>query len=137
MSSASVSSVTNKPWPVMSLAEAHKRLTAPGERFSDRPGVRLSAIFLVAFLLALAASGLAGLPRAALTLLFGRGGSGPLPLLPFPAELALGLVEAAGNAAVQPFGLVALTVFYFDRRARREGLDLERWANSLGRPEKP
>ena len=33
MTSASISSVTNKPWPVMTLAEAHAALTAPGQRF--------------------------------------------------------------------------------------------------------
>lgn len=104
---------------------------APGERLADRPGFRVSAIFLVTFLLALAVNGLAGLPRAALGLLLGGSAAGPLPPLPLPAELAVGLLEAAGNAAVQPFGLVALTVFYFDRRARREGLDLERWADGL------
>ena len=109
--------------------------TSPGERFADRPDVRVSAIFLVTFLLALAVSGLAALPRAGLTLAFGRGGGSPFPALPLPAEVAVGLFEAAGNAVVQPFGFVALTVFYFDRRARREGLDLERWANALASPE--
>jgi len=105
--------------------------TSRGERFADRPGVRVSAIFLVTFLLALAVSGLAALPRAALSLAYGGGGGGPLPPLPWPAEVAVGLVEAVGNAVVQPFGFVALTVFYFDRRARREGLDLERWASAI------
>ncbi|HTP49353.1 MAG TPA: hypothetical protein VMK42_01535 [Anaeromyxobacteraceae bacterium] len=106
---------------------------APGERIAERPGIRVSAIFFVTLLLALAVNGLTGLPRAALTLALGRGG--PLSPLPLPAELGVGLLEAVGNAAVQPFGLVALTVFYFDRRARREGLDLERWAEALAGPE--
>jgi nitroreductase len=108
---------------------------APGERFGERPAIRVSAIFFVTFLLALAVSGLAALPRAALSLAFGRGGGGPLPPLPLAAELVVGLLEAVGNAVVQPFGLVALTVFYFDRRARREGLDLEQWARGLAHPE--
>jgi len=113
------------------LARSYRLMgAAPGERLGDRPGFRVSAILLVTFLLALAVNGLAGLPRAVLGLVLGRG-LGPLPPLPLPAELAVGLVEAAGNAAVQPFGLVALAVFYFDRRARREGLDLERWADEL------
>jgi len=114
---------------------AHLMGAAPGERFAERPGFRVSVIFFVTFLLALAVNGLAGLPRAALGLLFGREGSGPFAPLPLAAELAVGLLEALGNAAVQPFGMVALTVFYFDRRARREGLDLERWADALSRPE--
>jgi hypothetical protein len=42
--------------------------------------------------------------------------------------------EVLALAALRPFGLVAVAVLYFDRRARRVGLDLERWARSLGVP---
>ena len=39
--------------------------------------------------------------------------------------------SAVAAAAVQPFSLVAVVIFYFDRRARTEGLDLEIWADRL------
>jgi len=48
--------------------------------------------------------------------------------LPVPLEVALSILEALAGAALQPFSLSALAVFYFERRARTEGLDLERWA---------
>jgi hypothetical protein len=107
------------------------RLMSPGRGLplKERPGLRVSVLLLATFLLALAVNGLAGVPRAVVAIASGRGAMAALPL---GAEMALGIFEALASAAVQPFGLVALTVFYFDRRARREGLDLELWARRLG-----
>ena len=107
------------------------RLMSPGRGLSleQRPGLKVSLLLLATFLLALAVNGIAGLPRAVVVLASGRGAAIPLSL---GADLALGILEALANAAVQPFGLVALAVFYFDRRARREGLDLELWVRRLG-----
>jgi len=104
----------------------------PGQPFLERPGVRASLLLLTTFLLALAVNGLASLPR----LLAGHAaGSGPLALLPGslpPAlELVLTLFEAGASAALQPFSLAAVAVFYFERRARAEGLDLEAWVAGL------
>jgi hypothetical protein len=105
----------------------------PGAPFLERPGVRASLLLLATFLLALAVNGVAGLPRALAARATGGGALGLLPgALPLWLEIALGLVEAAASAALQPFSLVAVAVFYFDRRARTEGLDLERWARRLG-----
>ena len=104
----------------------------PGTAFLDRPGVRASLLVLATFLLALAVNGLAGLPRALAAQATGGGALALLPgALPLWLEVLLGLVEAAASAALQPFSLVAVAVFYFDRRARIEGLDLERWAREL------
>jgi hypothetical protein len=107
------------------------RLMSPGRGLSleQRPGLKVSLLLLATFLLALAVNGLAGLPRAVVVIASGRGATATLPL---GTEMGLGIFEALASAAVQPFGLVALTVFYFDRRARREGLDLELWAARLG-----
>jgi hypothetical protein len=108
------------------------RLMAPirGGRFRDRPGLRASLVLLATFLLALAASGLAGLPRAIAARATGT--VGPLGLfgaaLPLPLEVAVSIFEAAATAAIQPFSLVAVAVLYFDRRARTEALDVEIWA---------
>jgi hypothetical protein len=104
----------------------------PGAAFLERPGVRASLLLVATFVIALAVNGLAGLPRA----LAGRATGGGLlgflgAPLPLGAEIALGLFEALASAALQPFSLVAVAVFYFDRRARTEGLDLERWARGL------
>jgi hypothetical protein len=104
----------------------------PGQPPLERPGVRASLLLFTTFALALAVNGLASLPRLAASRL---AGAGPLALLPGglpPAlELALALLEACAGAALQPFSLAAVVVFYFERRARTEGLDLEAWAAAL------
>jgi len=107
------------------------RLMAPrrGLGLADRPGLRASILLLATFVIGLAANTLVGLPRAAANLASGR--SAAMASLPLAVEVALTAFEAAGSAALQPFSLVALAVFYFDRRARLEGLDLELWADRL------
>jgi hypothetical protein len=102
----------------------------PGLGLASRPGLRASILLLATFLIGVAANVLVGLPRAAASLALGRAAVSPLPV-PLPVEIALVVFEAAGSAALQPFSLVALAVFYFDRRARLEGLDLELWADRL------
>jgi hypothetical protein len=110
------------------------RLMSRGRGFAlgERPGLSVSILLFATFLLALAVNGLAGLPRALAALFLHGRGLGLGPALPLWVEIAVGAFEALANAAVQPFSLVALSVFYFDRRARREGLDLEMWADGLG-----
>lgn len=110
------------------------RLMAGGERrLLDRPAIRASLVLFATFLIALAANGLAGLPRAVAARALGR--EGPLGILgaalPLPAEVALSVFEAAATAALQPFSLVAVAVLYFDVRARTEALDVEIWAARL------
>ncbi|HET6438770.1 MAG TPA: hypothetical protein VFG59_11950 [Anaeromyxobacter sp.] len=112
------------------------RLMSPrrGKRLAERPGVRASLILFASFVLALAVNGLAGLPRLLALRLASGPGAGLALLgaqLPLPLEIALALFEAAASAALQPFSLVAVVVFYYDRRARTEGLDLEIWAGRL------
>jgi len=102
---------------------------APGAPLRERPSLRASLVLLVALAITLAANTAAGLPRALALLL--AGATTPAARLPLPAEMVVGGVEIAAMAALRPFGLVALAVLYFDRRARREGLDLEGWARSL------
>jgi hypothetical protein len=107
----------------------------PGQPLLERPGVRASLLLLTTFLLALAVNGLASLPR----LLAARAaGLSPLAVLPGalpPAlELVLTLFEACAGAALQPFSLAAIAVFYFERRARTEGIDLTAWVAAVEAP---
>lgn len=112
------------------------RLMAPGgaARLVDRPALRASLVLFATFAIALAASGLAGLPRALAARVAGVE-AGPLGLLgaalPLPVEVAVTVFEAAATAALQPFSLVAVAVLYFDVRARTEALDVEIWAARL------
>jgi hypothetical protein len=104
----------------------------PGQPVLERPGVRASLLLFTTFVLLLAVNGLAGLPRAVAGSL---AGAGPLPFLPgtlpLPVELGLSLLELVAGAALQPFSLAVIVVFYFERRARLEGLDLAAWAARL------
>jgi len=112
------------------------RLMAPpsGGAFAERPGVRASLVLLATFLLVLAVNALAGVPRAVAARFLAAPGPLGLPTgpLPLPLELLLTVFEAAAGAALQPISLVAVAVLYFERRARTEGIDLERWASTLG-----
>jgi hypothetical protein len=107
----------------------------PGQPLSERPGLRASVLLLTTFVLLLAVNGLAGLPRALAGGLGGGGGALPfMPLaLPLPIEVGLSVFELVAGAALQPFSLAVMVVFYFERRARTEGLDLAAWAARLER----
>ena len=104
--------------------------STPGLPWTARPALRASLVLLATFAIALAVSLVVGVPRG----IAGRlaGGSALLPAALSPwAEIPLGLFETIASAALQPFSLVAVSVLYLDRRARREGLDLERFAAEL------
>lgn len=117
------------------LRSARLMAPRPGQPLLERPGVRASLLLLTTFVIALAVNGLASLPRAALSRLAGGDPLGLLPGgLPLPLEVGLSLLEVCAGAALQPFSLCAVAVFYFERRARAEGLDLELWAAQLDRP---
>lgn len=102
----------------------------PGLPLVERPAIRASLVLFASFAIALAVNVVVGVPRG----IIGRlsGGSALLPAtLSLWAEIPLGLFEAVASAALQPFSLVAVVVLYFDRRARREGLDLEAFAGAV------
>jgi hypothetical protein len=119
------------PWRALRRS-ARLMAPRPGQPALERPGVRASLLLFTTFVLLLAVNGLAGLPRA---LAGSLGGSGPLPFLPgtlpLPVEVGLSLLELAAGAALQPFSLAVIVVFYLERRARLEGLDLDAWAARL------
>jgi hypothetical protein len=104
--------------------------STPGLPWLDRPAVRASLVLLATFAIALAVNVVVGVPRGILGRI--QGGSALLPATLSPwAEVPLAIFETAASAALQPFSLVAVAVLYFDRRARREGLDLERFAAAV------
>jgi hypothetical protein len=104
--------------------------SVPGLPLAERPAIRASLVLLATFAIALAVGVVVGVPRGILGRL--SGGSLLQPAaLPLAAEVPLLLFETAATAALQPFSLVATVVLYFDRRARREGLDLEAFAREV------
>lgn len=103
-----------------------------GASLAERPGLRASLALFACFLLAVAVNGLSSLPRAMAARLTGDPAAALLGAgLPLGVELVLSVIEVAAGAAVQPVGLVAVAVLYFERRARTEGLDLEPLADRL------
>jgi hypothetical protein len=113
------------------LRRSFELMQAPaGIPLVERPAIRASLVLLATFVIALAVNVVVGVPRG----IAGRlaGGSAFLTAtLPPWAEVPLLLFETAATAALQPFSLVAVVVLYFDRRARREGLDLEAFADEV------
>jgi hypothetical protein len=101
----------------------------PGTALLERPGVRASLILLAVFVLSTAVNSLAGLPRLVALRAHGLVFLGTQ--LPLAVEIPIAVFEAVANSVLQPFSVVALVVFYFDRRARSEGLDVELWAERL------
>jgi hypothetical protein len=104
--------------------------STPGLPFVERPSVRASLVLFATFVVAIAVNLIVGVPRGIASRF--TGGSIFLPTaMPLWAEIPLGLFETVASAALQPFSLVAVAVLYFDRRARREGLDLEAFAGEV------
>jgi hypothetical protein len=104
--------------------------SAPGLPWRDSPALRASLVLFATFAIAIAVNVIVGVPRGVIGRL--AGGSALLPTtLSLWAEIPLGIFETVASAALQPFSLVAVAVLYFDRRARREGLDLERFAGEV------
>jgi len=128
-----VAAVEGRAGPA-ALARSYRLMAPrPGASFLERPGVRASLVLLATFVLALAVNSLAGIPR--FLALRAQAGPGGLALLgarlPLSLEIPIALLEAVAGAALQPFSLVAVVVFYFDLRARAEALDVEIWAERL------
>ena len=110
--------------------------STPGLPLLERPAVRASLVLFATFAIALAVNVIVGVPRGIVARAVG--GSAFLPeVMPLWAEIPLGLFETVASAALQPFSLVAVAVLYFDRRARREGLDLEAFAASIEAEARP
>lgn len=120
--------------PGLAALVRSSRLMTPraGARFWERPGVRASLVLLASVVLAMAAGSLAGIPRLVAHAFLGDTGLSALAApLPIGLEVPITVLETAASAAVQPFSLMVQVVFYFDRRARAEALDLEIWADGL------
>ncbi|MFN7135443.1 MAG: hypothetical protein ACK4N5_25440 [Myxococcales bacterium] len=99
----------------------------PGPDFLHNSGLRASFVYAALLCISLSAGTLFSLPTFAASAYYGGDGwFGRMDevALPQAVSLATGLVELAGQAVLLPFGLLAVGVFYFDLRARRDGADL-------------
>lgn len=130
--SASAAGVEGRPaWRALTRSSWLMR-SKPGTPFVQWPSVRASILLLGSLAITFAIQSLVGLPRLIAQLATGQSFLHPKPFgFPLPLQIFLMAFEACGAAALHPIGVLTIVVFYFDRRARREGLDLELWADRL------
>jgi len=92
--------------------------------------MKASVILIIVFVLAAVAGGIVSLPFGiAQALTHDR--SHP-PSLLGPMHLLQGTLTMIVQAAISPIGTIAMILFYYDIRIRKEGFDLQMLASSLG-----
>lgn len=107
-----------------------------GKTVFDSCKLRLSILLAVNFCVTLSTSVVASLPTLLVYRAFGNSPFDPAhydpTLVPLWAIVPVELVNVLVRSAVTPFGWLAVIVFYFDLRIRREGFDLELMASRVG-----
>lgn len=108
-----------------------------GPAFVDNCKVRLSILYAVNFCISMAVLVVTTLPATLVNTAWGVSPFDPErfdpALVPLWASVPVDLLSILVQAAVAPFGLLAVIAFYFDLRIRREGFDLELFASRLGK----
>jgi hypothetical protein len=92
--------------------------------------MKASVILIVVFVLAAAAGGIVSLPFG-IAQFFSQDRTRP-PNLFEPMRLLQLTLTMIVQAAVSPIGTIAMILFYYDIRIRKEGFDLQMLASSLG-----
>lgn len=92
--------------------------------------MKASVILIIVFVLAAAAGAIVSLPFG-LAQAFTHDRSHP-PSLLGPMHLLQGILTMIIQAGVAPIGTIAMILFYYDIRIRKEGFDLQVLASSLG-----
>lgn len=92
--------------------------------------MKASVILIIVFVLAAAAGTIVGLPFGIAQILT-HDRSHP-PSMLGPMHLLQGTLTMIVQAGVSPIGTIAMILFYYDIRIRKEGFDLQMLASSLG-----
>ncbi len=92
--------------------------------------MKASVILIIVFMLAAAAGGIVSLPFGIAQVLT-HDRSHP-PSLLGPMHLLQGTLTMIVQAGVSPIGTIAMILFYYDIRIRKEGFDLQMLASSMG-----
>ena len=107
-----------------------------GTSFFDNCKVRASIVHAVNLALSTSVAVVASLPALIVSSTFGASPLNPEDYdparVPLWALVPAELFQVIGQTAVVPYGLLAVIVFYFDLRIRKEGFDLELLAGRLG-----
>lgn len=108
-----------------------------GDALVDNCKLRASILYAVNFCISIAVVVVTSLPTAALYAVYGVSPFDPERYdparVPLWASVPLDVIGVFAQSAVAPFGLLAVIVFYFDIRIKREGFDLELLATRLGK----
>ncbi|HEY3447132.1 MAG TPA: hypothetical protein VGK67_12240 [Myxococcales bacterium] len=107
-----------------------------GPSLIDNCKIRLSILYAVNFCISISVMAVTSLPTALLNSAYGVSPIDPErfdpSLVPLYLSVPVDVLGILTQAAVTPFGLLAVTVFYFDLRIRKEGFDLELLASRMG-----
>jgi hypothetical protein len=109
-----------------------------GRTFFDNCKVRASVIHAVNLAITVSVAVVTSLPALLVNSAFGVSPLNPETYdparVPLWALLPAEVFQVFSQTAIVPFGLLAVIVFYFDLRIRKEGFDLELLAARVGRP---
>ncbi|MGC4113111.1 MAG: hypothetical protein QM765_00210 [Myxococcales bacterium] len=107
-----------------------------GPTFVDNCKIRLSILYAVNFCISLSVLVVTSIPNALVNSAYGVSPFDPErfdpALVPLWASVPVDVLGVLAQSAVAPFGLLAVIVFYFDLRIRKEGFDLELLASRMG-----
>ncbi|HUK83074.1 MAG TPA: GYF domain-containing protein [Verrucomicrobiae bacterium] len=102
--------------------------------FAQHNYTKAGIILLITFALGAVVGGIVSVPFGILNAMSGAHHAGS----PFgPLQLLQGVLTMTVQAAVAPVGRIAMILFYYDIRIRKEGFDLEILASALGRQPTP
>jgi hypothetical protein len=111
--------------------------TNASSKWTDNSMLRASIVLAVTLAVNVAVASLMSVPHLLVNFAYGNNPLTPNavdPLaVPAYAIIPIELADAALESAVAPFWLLAMMVFYFDLRIRKEGFDLEVLAETLAK----
>ena len=123
-----------RPWEALRRSRELMRVKTD-KGFVRNNVTKASVILLITFILGAVATGIVTIPFAILN--FMQHIAHRVPTLFGPLQIAQGLLTAVVQAAVAPIGPVAMILFYYDIRIRKEGFDLQVLAAAMGGSQRP
>lgn len=116
--------------PVAALRRSRELMRVKTDRgFARHNYTKAGVILLITFALGAIVGGIISIPFAIVHAMAGT----QRAVTPFaPLQLLQGVLTMTVQAAIAPVGLIAMILFYYDIRIRKEGFDLEVLAAALG-----
>lgn len=118
-----------KPWAALERSRELMRVKTD-KGFIRNNVNKASVIILIMFILGTVAGTIAAIPLIVLAVVQGVANQAANQFGVF--QIVQGLLTSVVHAAVTPIGVVAMILFYYDIRIRKEGFDLELLAAAMG-----